>query len=188
MPHDIFWRGESTFRFLPSFGTEIGKNGEKKNKANHKNDCPYFLLQTPTKFSPAHEIADKNGMNHDGSQTMPLGALTLDDRRRHFRLATRLPLDIRICPVTERRVRRVSANVSAGGVYFQGPSEDGLRPGHKIDLRIVVPPDVGRIAREGALEGQATVLRVEPAGDGEGDPNRVGVACVFDRPLRFIGI
>jgi len=83
-----------------------------------------------------------------------------------------------------RRLRRVSSNVSAGGIYFQGHPEDGVSPGQKIGLRIAIPAGAGRMSNQGVLEGEATVLRVEPIVGG-GQTKRVGVACEFCHPLRF---
>jgi hypothetical protein len=109
----------------------------------------------------------------------------MDDRRKHFRLAVNLPLDI-VLPINAgRRYRRVSSNVSAGGVYFQGNLEDGIRAGQQIGLRIAVPKGAGRTSDDGHLEGDATVIRIDSIGTQTGLSQRVGVACEFNTPLRF---
>jgi hypothetical protein len=110
----------------------------------------------------------------------------MDDRRKYFRLAAHLPLDVVLPADSGKRLRRVSSNLSAGGVYFQGYSDDKLGPGQKINLRIAVPPGVGRTPRESTLEGQATILRIDPAPEVPSGLRSVGVACVFDTPLKFI--
>ena len=82
-------------------------------------------------------------------------------------------------------LRRISANVSAGGIYFFSHEDDPVHPGQRIGLRIAVPAAVGRMSTETVLEGQATVLRVEPPDIGGRLSDRVGVACEFTSPLRF---
>jgi len=111
----------------------------------------------------------------------------MSDRRKYFRLAAHLPMDI-IVPVAvapDKKLRRLSSNLSAGGFYFQSHIDDGVAPGQKINYRIAIPPGVGRMPREGVLEGQATVLRVDPVPRITSESNTVGVACAFDAPLRF---
>jgi hypothetical protein len=114
-----------------------------------------------------------------------LGVKAMDDRRKHFRLAVNLPLDV-VLPINAgRRYRRVSSNVSAGGVYFQGNPEDGIRAGQRIGVRIAVPKGVGRTSEDGHLEGDATVIRVDSIKSCADLSERVGVACEFTTPLRF---
>jgi hypothetical protein len=109
----------------------------------------------------------------------------MSERRKHFRLAAHLPLDIVLSVLPGKCLRRISSNVSAGGVYFQGHTEDAVHPGQKVGLRIAVPAAVGRLATESVLEGEATVLRVEPLSNGRNATGQVGVACEFNSPLRF---
>jgi hypothetical protein len=107
----------------------------------------------------------------------------MNENRKHFRLAANLPLDIRLPIHPDRPLRRVSSNVSAGGVYFQAHLEDDVQPGQRINLRIAIPPAVGRLETEGILEGQATVLRVDPLKNTRAE--RLGIACEFTEPLHF---
>ncbi len=109
----------------------------------------------------------------------------MDDRRKHFRLAVNLPLDVVVCVDSDKRYRRVSSNVSAGGVYFQGNLEDGITPGQRIGLRIAVPKAVGRMWDEGHLNGEARVVRIDSLKNPVKGSERVGVACEFSRPLQF---
>jgi len=115
----------------------------------------------------------------------PSGAAAIDERRRHFRLSANLPVDILLSPANAKPLRRISANVSAGGIYFFSHEDDPVHPGQRIGLRIAVPAAVGRMSTETVLEGQATVLRVEPPDIGGRLSDRVGVACEFTSPLRF---
>jgi hypothetical protein len=109
--------------------------------------------------------------------------INISEKRKHFRLAAQLPLVVLLPEKTDNRmIRRISTNVSAGGVYFQTHAKDGVAPGQQINLRIAVPPAIGRFESEGVLEGEATVVRVEPL---KNSSERMGVACEFTRPLQF---
>jgi hypothetical protein len=114
-----------------------------------------------------------------------LGAINMDDRRRYFRLAVNLPLDVMLSLDAGKRYRRVSSNVSAGGVYFQGNLDDGISAGQRIGLRIAVPKAVGRTSADAHLEGEARVVRIDPVTVSARSRGRVGVACEFSTPLRF---
>jgi hypothetical protein len=107
---------------------------------------------------------------------------SMSEKRKHFRLSARLPMDVLIPTACDRILRRISSNVSAGGVYFQAHPEDGVSPGQQINLRISVPPAVGRIPWPGVIEGEAKVLRVERLTNCS---DRLGVACTFTQPLQF---
>jgi hypothetical protein len=109
----------------------------------------------------------------------------MEDRRTYFRLSAHLPLDIAVPDNNGKTVRRISSNVSAGGIYFQGTPDDGFQAGHKIGLKIAVPASSGRIPSEGILEGDAVVLRVDPVRSADETHPRVGIACIFQSPLRF---
>jgi hypothetical protein len=126
------------------------------------------------------------GNNNEGYHHLTRGTKmdsNTSEKRRHFRLAARLPMDV-LMPASsnDRVLRRISTNVSAGGVYFQAHTDDGVSPGQQINLRISVPPAVGRMPWPGTIEGEARVLRVEPLTNAN---DRLGVACIFTQPLQF---
>ena len=102
----------------------------------------------------------------------------MEERRKHFRLKRNLPLDIDLPHSNGKRVRRISSDISAGGIYFHCGLNDDLAPDQTINLRVAVPPAVGRISGDCSLSGRATVLRVDPM------PDKKGIACRFDQPLR----
>ncbi|MFA5864000.1 MAG: PilZ domain-containing protein [Phycisphaerae bacterium] len=109
----------------------------------------------------------------------------MDDRRKYFRLLANLPLDVILPADRGKTLRRVSSNVSAGGVYFHSHSGDDVCPGQKIEIRIAVPAGAGRMSGAGVLEGGATVIRVDTISHASKETAGVGVACAFNEPLRF---
>lgn len=108
----------------------------------------------------------------------------MNDRRKYFRLATTLPLDVSLPGRSSRRVCRMSSNVSAGGIYFHAYPEDCVIAGQTLALRIPVPPAVGRTLDQAVLQGRATVLRIDES-DAEIPTGQVGIACIFSEPLQF---
>jgi hypothetical protein len=77
-----------------------------------------------------------------------------------------------------------TANVSAGGLYFNTANWKGLEPGQNLQLHLsgLSGYDAGPLFR--SLRGKATVLRLDIPGNEETAYSRVGVAVRFDERPR----
>lgn len=126
-----------------------------------------------------------------GIEGDPSGA----ERRRHRRLAIRLPVEC--CRKGQEGVlRAVTANISTGGVYFEtelmngncqtlegcSPEGDDL-----LELELTIPPGEGHFPYERRVRSVLRVVRREeiPVDGGGGSHGRVGVAGCFREPLKF---
>jgi len=112
--------------------------------------------------------ADKQGMatalHHAGERAFRESAMCDADRRRHRRLAIRLPLEYRINghngepPPVHRSVCR---DVSCGGVNFETDCP-GLALGTRLTVDLLVPPGDGHSPYPGRVHTEGQVVRVEP--------------------------
>jgi hypothetical protein len=119
------------------------------------------------------------------------------ERRKHRRLAIRLPLEY--CPKgqgRERPIRAVTANISTGGVYFETDVANGVRHGSLeaplgddslLELELTIPPGEGHFPYEGRVRSVVQVVRRDdlPADASQGRSRRIGVAGRFHEPLKF---
>ena len=107
------------------------------------------------------------------------------DRRRHRRLAIRLPVE---CLIGEKTagspLRAMTHNISAGGVYFDAPP-GVLQPGAGVELVVTVPPGEGYSPYAGRVRGPAEIVRVEPLASHPNGMERVGVAARFREELQL---
>jgi hypothetical protein len=108
------------------------------------------------------------------------------ERRRHRRLAIRLPLE---CVVSgggpHPQLRAITQNISTGGVFFEAPASL-LRPGADVDLALTVPPGEGYSPYAGRVHGAAEILRVEPLTAHQNGSERVGIAARFREELQLV--
>ncbi len=109
--------------------------------------------------------------------------MTNADRRKHRRLAIRLPIEYRILDLEEPPIERtVSRDISSGGICFETAS-DQIRVGTTLDVELIVPPGDGYFPYAGRVSSQTEVVRVEPAPverDGtEATPQRFRIAARF---------
>ncbi len=117
------------------------------------------------------------------------------ERRRHRRLAIRLPVEC--CRKGQEGVlRAVTANISTGGVYFEtemmnGNCEalEGGAPGDDdlLELELTIPPGEGHFPYERRVRSVLRIVRREelPVDVSRGSRCRVGVAGCFHEPLKF---
>jgi len=125
------------------------------------------------------------------------GAAQGMERRKHRRLAIRLPLEC--CPKgqgREQTIRAVTANISTGGVYFEAEVLNGNRRslsgeslGDKdlLELELTIPPGEGHFPYERQVRSVVQIVRREdlPADAGPEGHGRIGVAGRFNEPLKF---
>jgi hypothetical protein len=135
------------------------------------------------------------GMNAASMETTISGGQVVE-RRKHRRLAIRLPVECRVRSKTgDLAVRGTTANVSSGGVYIdielysgdrQG-SLDALEQGRLLEVELTVPPGEGHFPYEGRVNSAVEIVRrEEQAGPGEaGLRRRVGLAGRFHDPLKL---
>ncbi len=93
------------------------------------------------------------------------------ERRSRQRLTARLPVKVRHANGSE--LDGTTRDLSSSGIFLY--SENGLKPGTKIELVITVPASLG-IGPGGWALCQASVVRVEDKSE-----NGVGVAASLDR-------
>ena len=104
------------------------------------------------------------------------------ERRRWPRLQLRLHVNFSV-PQAERKAEGegTTRDVSAGGAYFFTPNWQVLEEGAKVKLRLTgfSQYNAGPLFR--TLEGEGTVVRLEPASEVEHkDYSTGGVAIEFD--------
>jgi hypothetical protein len=119
------------------------------------------------------------------------------DRRRHRRLAIRLPVE---CWLRGRgregTLRAVTANISTGGVYFEAELVNGHRellsensPVEEdlLELELTIPPGEGHFPYERQVRSVVQIVRRDdmPAEGGRGGQGRIGLAGRFNEPLKF---
>jgi hypothetical protein len=108
------------------------------------------------------------------------------ERRKHRRLAIRLPLEYQLrggngsSPAVHRSVCR---DVSSGGVQFETDCP-GLAVGTPLAVDLLVPPGDGYSPYPGRVQTEGRVVRVEPASSPT-TPARWRVAACFTNPPRL---
>ena len=103
------------------------------------------------------------------------------ERRKHFRLHLNLPLEIEL--ISENKsVNRVSANVSAGGMFFHGKQDDRFRAGQRFRVTMSAPATSGKAFENHSIAGEGEILRVARTSK----ENDKLIACKFDKPLKFV--
>jgi hypothetical protein len=119
------------------------------------------------------------------------------ERRRHRRLAIRLPVECcRKGQGNEGTIRAVTANISTGGVYFEADVVNGNRQGlaegtlaaeDLLELELTIPPGEGHFPYERQVRSVVQIIRREdlPANATRGEHRRIGVAGRFHEPLKF---
>ncbi|MBL7152522.1 MAG: PilZ domain-containing protein [Phycisphaerae bacterium] len=83
------------------------------------------------------------------------------EKRRHRRIAIRLSLLCRRVGVEMPKLHtgRV-VNVGTGGAYFETAATE-FKPGNLTEVRLLVPPESGRLELGGTISTIATVVRTE---------------------------
>jgi len=106
---------------------------------------------------------------------------TTADRREYTR--HRAELDLWLIDANSQSVLRCKTdNVSDAGMHVTAPIGFGLAVGQRFEARIATPPPSGiASAPLAASLGYTTVVRTEIA-VGDGKPDRVGCAVLFDVP------
>ena len=119
------------------------------------------------------------------------------ERRRHRRLAIRLPLEYCLKGRgREGTIRAVTSNISTGGVYFEAEVAQGsaqaLQGGGAgeedlLELELTIPPGEGHFPYERHIRSVVQIVRSEdlPGDAGLGRRGRIGVAGRFHEPLKF---
>jgi hypothetical protein len=92
------------------------------------------------------------------------------ERRSGRRLPVQAPVKVRTPDGTE--TPGVTRDLSSNGIFLY--SETGMAAGSKLELVVMLPPELG-VGPGGWALCQASVVRVEQAGKG------VGIAATFDR-------
>ncbi len=111
------------------------------------------------------------------------------ERRKHQRLAIRLPLECRF-PGAAEVLRSCSRDISTGGVSFdlELPEATPVPEAQSaLSIAVTIPPGPGHSPYEGSVSAAAEVVRCSPlpgSGPGRG---RYGIAARFKQPfqLRF---
>ena len=119
------------------------------------------------------------------------------ERRKHRRLAIRLPVECCARGRTrDRVVRGTTTNVSSGGLYFEaelgsggghGSLDDALGQDRLLEVEMTVPPGEGHFPYEGHVRSAVEIIRREEltAAGGAGGHRRVGLAGRFHDPLKL---
>jgi hypothetical protein len=107
------------------------------------------------------------------------------DRRKHRRLAIRLPIEC-IATLDDRRYtyRTVTHDVSSTGVSFESDS-DVFPVGTALEIELGVPPGDGHSPYPGRVRGTGQVVRVNRLTQAGSDP-RFRVAAHFSKPLKLV--
>lgn len=98
------------------------------------------------------------------------GLSTNDERRSRHRVPVRVPVKVRY---DDREHEGLTRDLSASGIFLY--SNAAMKPGSKLELVIMLPPDMG-LGSGGWTLCEATVVRVEKS-EGKG----VGIAATLDR-------
>ncbi|MFY9907978.1 MAG: PilZ domain-containing protein [Terriglobales bacterium] len=97
---------------------------------------------------------------------------TIDERRSRERVPIRVPVKVR-CDGREHE--GLTRDLSSLGIFLY--SESSMKPGSKLELVIMLPPELG-LGPGGWTLCQASVVRVEKS---EGEGKSVGIAATLDR-------
>jgi hypothetical protein len=95
---------------------------------------------------------------------------TASERRSDHRVPVRVPLKVRHDGSEHAAITR---DLSSSGIFLY--SESGMKAGSKLELVIMLPPDLG-LGPGGWTLCEASVVRVEES-DGKG----MGIAATLDR-------
>lgn len=132
--------------------------------------------------------ADKQSMatalHHAGERAFRESAMCDADRRRHRRLAIRLPLEYRVNGengISEPVHRSVCRDVSSGGVNFETECP-GLAIGTHLTVDLLVPPGDGHSPYPGRVHTEGRVVRVEPVSPTASSARWRVSACFTDSP------
>jgi hypothetical protein len=99
---------------------------------------------------------------------------TGNDRRSRPRLPIRVPVKVRHQGHEHAGLTR---DLSSSGIFLY--SESNIKPGSKLDLVIMLPPNLG-LGPGGWTLCQASVVRMEERME-ESDGKRMGIAATLDR-------
>jgi len=108
------------------------------------------------------------------------------DRRRHQRLALRLPLEYRITADNAQSPpihRSVCKDVSGGGVSFESDCP-GLSLGTRLMIDLLVPPGDGHFPYPGRIHTEVEIVRMESVSP-NADSTRRRVSARFTAPPRL---
>jgi len=79
-----------------------------------------------------------------------------------------------------------TANVGAGGVYFQTLDSQNIYPGMPVHVVIDISPETFQLLPFGGLRGAGKILRIEEPGNGGDDSSQAhGVAIRMTTRLKF---
>ena len=103
------------------------------------------------------------------------------DRRRHRRMAIRLPVELQARrEPSPHIVRALTQNISTGGLFIELDQED-FSPGEILDVSLTLPAGEGVSSYPTRARTRAEVLRVMPSDD----RSRFGIAARFVERLRM---
>lgn len=112
----------------------------------------------------------------------------MQERRSHKRIKVAFPARVRLA---DRSFDAVSSDISASGVYLAilEPKDRRTRRMEGLDsvdtkvmLEFILPSGLGRINDSVALRCDASIVRIER------NARYTGIACRFDRPIRFLSL
>jgi hypothetical protein len=111
------------------------------------------------------------------------------ERRKHQRLAIRLPLECRF-PGAAEALRSCTRDISTGGVCFdlELPAEAPVPELQSaLSIAVTIPPGPGHSPYEGCVSAAAEVLRCSSLPEPKPGCERYGIAARFKQPfqLRF---
>lgn len=108
------------------------------------------------------------------------------EQRRNHRLDIRLDLVVRHHNKQEGSIaveKTHTRNISSGDAFFETSLGDRLKVGDSLDIDIRLPSTAGPASEHRLLEATATVVRL--TSDNVTEPNRKGVAVVFESTPEF---
>jgi hypothetical protein len=115
-------------------------------------------------------MPEKTTPTHFASPT----SSTPNERRSRERVPVRVPVRVRLDGQEHEGLTR---DLSSSGIFLY--SESSMKPGSKLELVIMLPPDLG-LGAGGWTLCQASVVRVEKS-----EGKSVGIAASLDRIARL---
>jgi hypothetical protein len=102
-----------------------------------------------------------------------------EERRKFQRLRLRLPIS-QLSPWAGEEAESTlrTANVSAGGMYFECPAELSPEVHAELSFELAVPPGDGYASSDSRIRGSGRVVSAVPCEEGQ-----TGVAVQFTQPL-----
>jgi|HubBroStandDraft_1064217.scaffolds.fasta_scaffold90128_2 hypothetical protein len=118
----------------------------------------------------SHIMTEKTTPTHSPSPTSP----TPNERRSRVRVPVHVPVKVRLDGQEHEGLTR---DLSSSGIFLY--SESSMKPGSKLELVIMLPPDLG-LGPGGWTLCQASIVRVEKS-----EGKSVGIAATLDHIARL---